>query len=62
MHERNVYFSRVFEELWTRASRRVVTRVTRDIGSKCYWHVSDRFCVEVIDEAIDRVKKKLQKL
>lgn len=36
----------------------VAIRVTRDIGSKYYWHVSDHFCVEVIDEAIDRANKK----
>lgn len=33
----------------TRDASRVAIRVTRDIGSKCYWHVSDHFCVEVID-------------
>lgn len=36
-------------------------RVTRDTGSMCYWHVSNHFCAEVIDEIIDeadRAKKK----
>ena len=26
-----------------------------------YWHVSDRFCVEVIDEATDRAKERYDK-